>query len=69
MGQQVIGMTSFVAQHYTAERAYDKKPCSEYPKAIDFQITIEKSNWSSYKKTSPFIESRVNLFYENKKGK
>lgn len=68
MGQWIIEMTSFAEQCYTAERTHNKKLCSEYPKAIDFQITIEKSTWCSYKKTSPFKDGRVNLSYENKKG-
>lgn len=63
MGQHVIEMASFAAQPYTAERAMLR-----VPKAIDFQITIEKSNWYSYRKTSPFIEGRANLFHENKRG-
>lgn len=64
MGQHIIEMESFAAQPYL----HTERAILRVPKAIDFQITIEKSNWYSYRKISPFIEGRVSLFHENKRG-
>lgn len=58
MGQEMIEMTSFAA----------KKAVTENPKATEFQIPREDSNWYKYKKMGPSIEGTVNHFYENTSG-
>lgn len=64
MGQQIIERASFAG---TALKSR-KGSAQRQPKAIDFQITIENSHWYRDRKTSPFSEGRVYLFYENKRG-